>query len=105
MKKYEEITNSHEKLLNTLAAYLLLDHGKLNLLDKDYYNELYKDIENGKTKNPYLSKDNEKEILDISVEMAKLEHDDIYDFIQNEIELSQKPLEKEKDNISTDYEY
>lgn len=105
MKKYKEITNNHDKLLNTLAVYILLDHGRVNLLDKDYYKELYKDIESGKTRNPYITKKQEKEILDISIEMAKLEHDDIYDFIQNEIDLSQKSLEKENDNISTDYEY
>lgn len=105
MKKYEKITNKHENLQNTLAIYVLLDHGRLNLLDKDYYDELSKDIESGKTQNPFMTKEYEKEILDISVEMAKLEHNDIYDFIQNEMNLSERTIENKEDNTSTEYEY
>lgn len=105
MKKYEEIINKNDKLQNTLALYILLDHGRLNLLDNDYYEELVKDIESGKIKNPFMTKEYEKQILDISVEMAKLEHNDIYDFIQNEIDLSNKSLAKEGNENSPEYDY
>lgn len=104
MKEYEKIINKNDKLQNTLALYILLDHGRLNLLNKDYYNSLSKDIEDRKHKNPFMTKEYEKQILDISVEMAKLEHNDIYDFIQNEIDLSNKALEKENTDNSPDYD-
>lgn len=104
MKEYEKIINKNDKLQNTLALYILLDHGRLNLLNKDYYNSLSKDIEDKNHKNPFMTKEYEKQILDISVEMAKLEHNDIYDFIQNEIDLSNKALEKENTDNSPDYD-
>lgn len=104
MKEYEKIINKNDKLQNTLALYVLLDHGRLNLLNKDYYNSLAEDIENKKHKNPFMTKEYEKQILDISVEMAKLEHNDIYDFIQTEIDLSDKALEKESADNSPDYD-
>lgn len=105
MKEYEKIINKHDKLQYTLAIYVLLDHGRENLLDEEYYNELSDEIESGKTKNPYMTKEYEKQILDISVEIAKLEHKDIFDLIQHEIELSDKALENETNENSPEYDY
>ena len=104
LKEYEKIINKNDKLQNTLALYILLDHGRLNLLDKVYYNGLSKDIESKEHKNPFMTKEYEKQILDISVNMAKLKHNDIYDFIQSEIDLSDKALEKEDADNSPDYD-
>ena len=104
LKEYEKKLNKNDKLQNTLALYILLDHGRLNLLNEDYYNELSKDIDSKEHRNPFMTKEYEKQILDISVEMAKLEHNDIYDFIQNEIDLSDKALEKENADTSPDYD-
>lgn len=104
MKNYEKIINKNDKVQNILALYILLDHGRLNLLDSDYYNGLSNDIESN-NRSPFMTKEYQKQILDISVEMAKLEHDDIYDFIQNEIDLSNKALDKENNENSPDYEY
>lgn len=105
MKEYEKIINKEDKLQNLLAVYVLLDHGRLNLLDEDYYKELLKDIEDNENKNFLVTKEYQQKILAISAEMAKLEHDDIYDFIQNEIELSEKILEKENNDNSQNYDY
>lgn len=102
-KNYEKIINKNDKFQNIVAMYNLLDHGRLNLLDKEYYEGLLKDIEENGDKNPFMTKEYQKQILDISAEMAKLEHNDIYDFIQNEIDLSNKTLEKE--DTSPDYDY
>lgn len=102
-KNYEKVINKNNKTQNMLALYILIEHGKLNLLNKEYYDRLYKDIEENGDSNSFLTKDYQKEILNISVKLAELNHNDIYDFIQNEIDLSNKSLEKEDD--SPNYEY
>ncbi len=102
-KNYKKVINRNDNIQNIAAMYILLDHGRVNLLDKEYYDGLLKDIEENGDNNLLMTKKYQKEILDISAKMATLEHDDLYDFIQNEIDLSNKTLEK--DDTSPEYEY
>ena len=91
--------------MNLMAFNCLIDYGKINLLNDDYYNKLIKKMENdyeqGKG-NPFMEKDYAIEIIKVSRKMASLEYKDLYDFIQKGFIVSNELLQE---NDSTDYDY
>jgi len=91
--------------MNLMAFNCLIDYGRNNLLNDDYYNQLIKQMENdyeeGKG-NPFMEKDYAIEIIKVSRRMASLEHKDLYDFIQKGFIVSN---EIQQENDSPDYDY
>lgn len=91
--------------MNLMAFNCLIDYGRNNLLNEDYYNQLIKQMENDYEKgkgNPFMEKDYAIEIIKVSRKMAFLEHKDLYDFIQKGFIVSN---EIQQENDSPDYDY
>lgn len=103
MKK--EDLKRNDNPMNLMALDCLLNYGRNNLLNDDYYNQLIKQMENeykrGKG-NPFMKKDYAIEIIRTSRKMASLEHKDLYDFIQKDLIISH---EIQQENDSPDYDY
>jgi len=103
MKKEELKRNDNP--MNLMALDCLLNYGRNNLLNDDYYNHLIKQMENDYEKgkgNPFMEKDYAIEIIRTSRKMASLEHKDLYDFIQKDLIVIQ---EIQQENDSPDYDY
>lgn len=103
MKK--EDLKRNDNPMNLMALACLLDYGRNNLLNDDYYNHLIKQMENDYDRgkgNPFMAKDYAIEIIKTSRKMASLEHKDLYDFIQKDIIISN---EIQQENDSPDYDY
>ena len=103
MKKEELKRNDNP--MNLMALDCLLNYGRNNLLNDDYYNHLIKQMENDYEKgkgNPFMEKDYAIEIIRTSRKMASLEHKDLYDFIQKDLIISH---EIQQENDSPDYDY
>ena len=112
MKKeenYKVILGKNDLTQNLLALCILSDHGRINLLDNTYYQTKKEEIEidEGIGKGmPFLSKDYKKRILEISRDMAILSQNDLYKFIQNEIDISDnKEYESIEDKETPNYDY
>lgn len=104
-KDYQSYLRRNNPMQNNHALEFLLDVGRKNILDDDYYNQKIKEIENqhdnGKG-NPFMTKDFEIEIIKISRTMASMPSRDLYDYIQNQM-YKVDELTKENDNPEYDY--
>lgn len=91
--------------MNLMALNYLLDYGRKNILNDDYYNYLIRQLENeydrGKG-NPFIQKDYAIEIIKTSRTMASIEDKDLYDFIQKDLIIIN---EVQQENNSPDYDY
>lgn len=106
MKKqdYKSVLGRNNYLQNALALNCLLDLGRNNLLNDDFYNRQLKELEDKYDEdkdNPLMTKDFAMESLKISRQMATLQMKEICSFIQNEIVNSE---EQNKENDSPDYD-
>lgn len=104
-QNYKSILGRNNHMQNVMALNYLLDIGRSNLLNDEFYNKQLDEIENKYKENkgnPLMTKDFVIEALKISRQMATLDQKDIYAFIQNEIEISKEP---EQENDSIDYDY
>ena len=102
-QNYKSILGRNNHLQNVMALNYLLDLGRSNLLNDEFYSKQLEEIENKYKENkgnPFMTKDFVIDALKISIQMATLNPKDIYAFIQNEIETS-----KEQENDSIDYDY
>jgi len=91
--------------MNLMGFNCLLDFGRKNLLNDDFYNQLIKQMEEDYKKgkgNPFMEKDYAIEVIRASRKIASLENKDIYDFIQKGFIITQ---EIEQDNNCPDYDY
>ena len=90
---------------NNMALENLLEFGRNNLKDEEFYNKQIKEIEErhqeGKG-STFMTKDYEIEIIKISRRMALMPSKDLYDYIQNEMAKIEE-LSNEKNEL--DYEY
>lgn len=93
--------------MNVMALAYLLDYGRKNLLNDDYYNYLIRQMESNYDKgkgNPFFTKDYSIEIIKTSRKMALLESKDLYEFIQKDLIITQE-IQEENDYPDDDYEY
>lgn len=105
MKKenLRESLKRNDNPMNLMALQCLLDYGRKNLLNDDFYNEQIKNLEDeyaNEKGNPFLSKDYAIEIIKTSRKMASMEHKDLYDFIQKDLIIT-----NEIEQDSPDYDY
>lgn len=107
MKKenLKESLKANDNPMNLMALNCLLDYGRKNLLNDDYYNYLLRQMENDYDRgkgNPFLEKDYAIEIIKTSRKMASLEYKDLYDFIQKDLIITN---EIQQTNDSPEYGY
>ncbi len=108
-KDYKSILSKNDLTQNLLALNILLDYGRINLLDENYFVTKKEEIEetDGIAKGDFiLSKDYKMRILEISRDMAQLKPNDLYQFIQNELNISNdKEHENLEDKETPNYDY
>lgn len=88
MKNYEEIIDGRNKLSNTFALNTLLEVGRRNLLDDQYYEKMFNSI--NETENSLMTADYQKEILEIARNMAKLNDKDLCEYIYDKVKSDKK---------------
>lgn len=91
MKEYKKILGNNNYIQNQLALALLLEKGKTNILNDNFYNEMLKSVE--KKPSSFMSIDFQKEYIKIARDMAKMKTNDLYDYIKNEVVI---PKNKER---------
>lgn len=91
MKEYKKILGNNNYIQNQLALALLLEKGKTNILNDNFYNEMLKSVE--KKPSSFMSIDFQKEYIKIARDMAKMKTNDLYDYIKSEIVI---PKNKER---------
>jgi len=93
--------------MNLMALQCLLDYGKMNILNDDFYNYLIARVKNkydeGK-KIPLVTKDYAIEVIKNSRKMAYLDNKDLYEFIQKDLIITQE-IQEENDYPDEDYDY
>lgn len=93
--------------MNLMALQCLLDYGKMNILNDDFYNYLIARVKNkydeGK-KIPLVTKDYAIEVIKNSRKMASLDNKDLYEFIQKDLIITQE-IQEENDYPDEDYDY
>ena len=96
---------SNDIITNRFALENLLDFGRKNLLNDEFYNKQIENTENSYNSGvgiPIMTKDMALKIIKSSRQMATLESKDLFDLIQCEIYVTH---EIEQENTSPDYDY
>ncbi len=94
MKEYEKILGKNNPLQNAIAFSYLLEYGRKNILNDDFYNKMIKEVEND-TKNPLMTPDFKKEFIKISRDMANMKEQDLRNYIFNRVKEERK-IEKSR---------
>ncbi len=89
---YRKILGKNNIMQNTMALALLIEHGRANILNEKFYNDMEKSAE--ENKNSFMTPDFQKEIVKITSDMAKMSSNDLYDFIKNEIKVINKNIKE-----------
>lgn len=88
-----------------MALENLLEFGRTNLKDDDFYNKQIREIEETHQEGkgtPFMTKDYEIEIIKISRKIASMTSKDLYNYIQNEMSKTEE-LTNDKDEPKYDY--
>ena len=85
---YKKVLEKNNPVQNAMALALLIEHGRTNILNDDYYNNINKNLE--ENPNPLMTPDFQKEVIKITRDMAKMSSNDLYDFIKNEVHVVRK---------------
>ena len=104
-KNYRKILGKNDNFQNQCALNYLLNYGRNNLLDDNFFNNKIKETEdayNSQRGSPIMTKDYNIAIIKISREMASMDVKDLYDFIQSEICFVEK-IDRETDSPEYDY--
>ena len=88
MKKYEEFIDIRKQIPNAFALNTLLELGRRNILDDNYYQKMLNNIE--KNNNAFMTADYQKETLKIARDMAKVSDRDLYEFIYDKVKEERK---------------
>lgn len=91
MKKYEEFVDTKNTLQNKFALNTLLELGRRNILDNQYYEKMLNDIDKGGS--AFMTADYQREILEIAKDMAKLNDKDLCEYIYDKVK-DEKKLER-----------
>lgn len=75
----------NDRVQNQFALYYLLDNGKNNLLNDEFFSKFKKDIQDRDDKGSIISNGYAIGALEIARDMASLSHKEIYDFIYDEV--------------------
>lgn len=93
MKEYKNILGRNNPLQNRLAIELLLQKGRENILNDNFYNKLLENVE--KKPNDFMTVDFQKEYIKISRDMANMTSNDLFEFIKDKISIK-KDRNKER---------
>ena len=85
----------NDRVQNQFALYYLLDNGKQNMLDEKFVSDLKESINKRNDNNSIITNDLAIGAVDIAVEMAKYSHQDIYNFIYDDVK-EQKRQERSR---------
>ena len=91
MKNYENAINKNNTLQNTFALNILLQVGRNNLLNEDYFKNMLDSIDD--KKNMLMSDDYQKEVYEIARKMAQLQDKDLCNYIYDKVK-EEKKLER-----------
>ncbi len=85
-KNYKKVLEWNNSIQNNMALAMLINYGRKNILNDDYYNNLINNTE--KDKNHFMTPDFQKEILKIARNMAELPINDLYDYIKKAVHIT-----------------
>lgn len=85
MKEYKKVLGKNNSIQNMLALTLLMEKGRENILNDEFYNGILKYVD--ENPNQFMTKEFQKEYIKISRDMAKMKSNDLYDFIKNEVNI------------------
>ena len=88
MRKYKNNLKSNNPVQNAMALTILLEKGRENILNENYFKEMLKGIEN--KPNALMSVEYQKEMLNIAKNMAQMENKDLYEFIHDKVKDDRK---------------
>lgn len=83
MKEYKKILGDNIQLQNQLALAVLLDKGRENLLNDNFFNKMLESVD--KKTNGIMTASFQKEFIKIARDMAKMKANDLYEYIKNEV--------------------
>lgn len=83
MKEYKKILGDNIQLQNQLALAVLLDKGRENLLNDNFFNKMLESVD--KKPNGIMTASFQKEFIKIARDMAKMKANDLYEYIKNEV--------------------
>lgn len=90
----DKILRNNDKLMNDVAFSYLLEYGRQNILNDNFYNNEIKEIEKGK--NSFLmTLEFKKEVLEIARYMAEMKDKDLKNYVYNKIKAERK-MQKER---------
>lgn len=97
MNKTLKDIKKNDRVQNQLALYILLQFGRKTILDDKLFSKMRKETGETYENNKFITKEYIQGALDISKDLAKLSHNDIYKFIYNEVK--EQKGRKGKDKI------
>lgn len=90
----DKILRNNDKLMNDVAFSYLLEYGRQNILDDNFYNNEIKEIEKGK--NSFLmTPEFKKDILEIARYMAKMKDKELKNYVYDKVKAERK-MQKER---------
>lgn len=90
-EKMDKILRNNDKLMNDVAFSYLLEYGRKNILDDNFYNNEIKEIEKGKH-SFLMTPEFKKEILEIARYMAKMKDKDLKNYVFSIVKEERKML-------------
>ena len=90
MKKYEEFLKRGNDIQNAFAIEYLLDYGRRNLSNDNFFENLQKDIKSKDDRNSIISNDFTLGAINIARNIAKLESKEIYKYIYQDMKEKQR---------------
>lgn len=93
----DKFLRNNDKLMNEMAFSYLLEFGKRNLLDDNFYKEQLK-IEQEKEKGIIgliLTPETKREVIDIARYMAKMKDKDLKNYVYDKVKAERK-MQKER---------
>ena len=88
MKEYEKVIDKRNTIQNAFAINYLLQNGRNNLLDDEYFNEMLEKAENNK--NSFATPEYQKEAMKIARRMAKLTDKQFCEYIHDKVKEEKK---------------
>lgn len=89
----DKILRNNDKLMNDVAFSYLLEYGRQNILNDNFYNNEIKEIEKGK-KGFLMTPEFKKEVIEIARDMAKMKDNDLKKYVYNKVKAERKMLKE-----------
>lgn len=90
----DKILRNNNKLMNDIAFSYLLEYGRQNILNDNFYNNQIKEIEQDK-KNFLMTPEFKKEVLEIAKYMAGMKDKELKNYVYDKVKEERK-MKKER---------